>query len=467
VAPFAFEAPRFLNKQIAMAWRPFAFFRRSTDAVYEGNVQAIYNRGTRFSASAHHAEALCWYERALAIDPGYAEAHYGRGAALAELGRHEEALCCFERAFSLRAEFVNAYYGRAVCLTALNRHAEAIACYEQVLARRPDSIDALYGRALCFLASGDLPRGFEGLEYRDRLPHQKSHIMSFSSKAWWGDAPLANQTVLLYLDGGFGDAIQFVRYAPLLANRGARVILRVPAKLLSLMRAQPSVYRVVSEGEPVPGHDFHCPLVRLPLVLGTTLDSVPASRCYLHADAARVLAWRKRLGPQRAPRVGLAWAGSKRNRFYDGRRSIPLKALKSLAELDCELISLQRPIPKADRIAIRDIPSLNLVGESLKDFAEIAAVVENLDLVIAVDSSIAHLAGALGKPVWLLLCYASDWRWLTDRTDSPWYPSAQLFRQATPGDWSGVVADVNAVWRATREWIQQQSLETVECQDHK
>jgi hypothetical protein len=381
----------------------------------------------------------------------YAEAHYGRGVALAELGRHEEALFCFERAFLLRAEFVNAYYGRAVCLTALNRHAEAIACYDQVLARRPDSVDALYGRALCFLASGDLPRGFEGLEYRDRLPHQKSRIMSFSSSAWWGDASLVNQTILLYLDGGFGDAIQFVRYAPLLANRGARVILRVAAKLLSLMCAQPSLYRVVSEGEPVPRHDFHCPLVRLPLVLGTTLDSIPASCCYLRADAARVLAWRKRLGPRRAPRVGLAWAGSKRNRFYNGRRSIPLEALKSLADLDCELISLQRPIPKADRIAIRAMPSLNLMGESLKDFAEIAAVVENLDLVIAVDSSIAHLAGALGKPVWLLLCYAPDWRWMTDRTDSPWYPSVRLFRQSAPGDWSGVVADVKAAWRAMRE----------------
>lgn len=450
-----------------MAWRAFAFFRRSSEALHEGDVGAIYNRGTRFSASARHAEALRWYERALGIDPSYAEAHYGRGAALAELGRHEEAACCFERAFLLRAEFVNAYYGRAVCLTTLNRHAEAIACYDQVLARRPDSVDALYGRGLCFLASGDLPRGFEGVEYRDRLRHQKSRVMSFPSKAWWGDASLANKTILLHLDGGFGDAIQFVRFAPLLAKRGARVILRVPAKLLALMRAEPFVYQAVGEDEPLPQHDFHCPLVRLPLVLGTTLDTIPASRGYLHADAARVLAWRKRLGPQRAPRVGLAWAGSKGNRFYDGRRSIPLEALKSLADFDCELISLQRPIPKADRIAIRAMPSLNLVGESLKDFAEIAAVVENLDLVIAVDSSIAHLAGALGKPVWVLLCYAADWRWLTDRTDSPWYPSAQLFRQNTPGDWSGVVADVKRTWRGMHDRAPRHSLETVECQDHK
>ncbi|HMJ60786.1 MAG TPA: tetratricopeptide repeat-containing glycosyltransferase family protein [Bryobacteraceae bacterium] len=450
-----------------MAWRTLAFFRRSRDSALEGDVPVIYNRGTRFSASARHAEALYWYESALAIDPDYANAHYGCGAALAELGRHEEAACCFERAYSLSAEFVNAYYGRAVCLTALNRHAEAIACYDHVLARRPDCVDALYGRGLCLLASGDLPRGFEGLEYRDRLPHQKSHVMSFPSKAWWGDASLANKTILLHLDGGFGDAIQFVRFAPLLAKRGARVILRVPQKLLALMRAEPFVYQAVSEDEPLPQHDFHCPLVRLPLVLGTTLDTIPASRGYLRADAARVLAWRKRLGPQSAPRVGLAWAGSKFNRTYNGRRSIPFEALRSLADLDCEWISLQSPIPKADRTAIRAMPRLNLLGESLKDFAEIAGVIENLDLVIAVDSSIAHLAGALGKPVWLLLCYTPDWRWLTDRTDSPWYPSARLFRQNTPGDWSSVVADVKRAWRAMPDRVPQHSLETVECQDHK
>jgi tetratricopeptide (TPR) repeat protein len=400
-------------------------------------------------------KALFWYEQALAIDPGYANAHYGCGAALAELGRHEEAACCFERAYSLSAEFVNAYYGRAVCLTALNRHAEAIACYDQVLARRPDRIDALYGRGLCFLASGDLPRGFEGLEYRDRLPHQKIHVISFPSKAWWGDASLANKTILLHLDGGFGDAIQFVRFAPLLAKRGARVIVRVPAKLLALMRAERSIYQVVSDDEPLPPHDFHCPMVRLPLVLGTTLDTIPAPRCYLRADEERVLAWRKLLGPQRAPRVGLSWAGSKSNLTYNGRRSIPLEALRSLADLDCELISLQRPIPKTDRAAIRAMPRLNMVGESLKDFAEIAGVIENLDLVIAVDSSIAHLAGALGKPVWVLLCYAADWRWLTDRADSPWYPSAQLFRQNTPGDWTSVVADVKRAWRAMHDRVPQ------------
>jgi hypothetical protein len=338
----------------------------------------------------------------------------------------------------------------------LNRHAEAIACYDQVLVRRPDRIDALYGRALCFLASGDLPRGFAGLEYRDRLPHQKNHVVSFPSKAWWGDVSLANKTILLYLDGGFGDAIQFVRFVPLLANRGARVILRVPAKLSALLRTETSVYQVVREDEPVPSHDFHCPLIRLPLVFGTTIDTVPASRRYLSADAARVAAWRERLGRQRAPRVGLSWAGSKLNASYNARRSIPLEALRFLADLECELISLQQPIPKADRTAMRAMPRLNLLGESLKDFVEIAAVIENLDLVIAVDSSIAHLAGALGKPVWLLLCYAADWRWLTDRKDSPWYPSIQLFRQTKPGDWNDVVEDVQKAWPAMRSRLQQQ-----------
>lgn len=431
-----------------MAWRTFGLFRRSSDATPEDDVRVIYNRGAWFSALGRHAEALCVYERALAIDPNYADAHYGRGAALAELGRHAEAISCFEHACSLKAEFVNAYYGHAVCLTALNRHAEAIACYDQVLARRPDRIDAIYGRALCFLASGDLPRGFEGLEYRDRLPRQKNYPISFPSKSWRGDSSITNKTILLYLDGGFGDAIQFVRFVPLLANRGARVILRVPAKLFALLRTEPSVYQLVREGEPLPPHDFHCPLISLPLVLGTTIDTIPSSPSYLSADAASVAGWRERLGPQRALRVGLCWAGSNRNASYNARRSIPLEVLRPLADLECELISLQHPIPKADRAAIRAMPRLNLLGESLKDFAEIASVIENLDLVIAVDSAIAHLAGALGKPVWLLLCYAPDWRWLTDRKDSPWYPSARLFRQTRPSEWSDVIADVRNAWPA-------------------
>jgi tetratricopeptide (TPR) repeat protein len=443
-----------------MARSSFPFFRRASGSADTSQAKALYKVGTLFGAWARHQQALECYEGALASDPGYVEAHYGRGTALSALDRFEEAASCFERVPALRPEFLNALYGRAFCLSALNRHTEAIACYDQLLARQPDRADALFGRGVSVLALGDLPRGFQGLEHRKQSRDRKS--WSPPSPAWWGDVPLAGKTILLYPDGGLGDAIQFVRYVPLLMDKGARVILQVPAKLRALMSGAPFTAEVITHGERLPGHDFHCPMIRLPLVLGTTLATIPASRCYLRADAARVAAWGKRLGPRRRPRVGIAWAGSKLNRDYNRRRSVPLEALRPLADLDCELISLQRPVPKHDRAALRAMPRLNRLGESLTDFAEIAAVIENLDVVIAIDSAIAHLAGALGKPVWLLLCYGAEWRWLTDRTDSPWYPTARLFRQTAPGDWDGVVAEVKGAWR---QWLRDQSSGAVNAEE--
>jgi hypothetical protein len=269
------------------------------------------------------------------------------------------------------------------------------------------------------------------------------------STPWRGDESLAGKTILVYSDGGLGDTIQFCRFVPLLAQRGARVILRVQKKLRALlsMSVTPLADRVSAHGELLPGHDFHCSLLRLPMFLGTTLETIPSSRSYLRADATRVAEWSKRLGPRRRPRVGISWAGSKFNSPYNSHRSIPLEALRPLTKLDCELISLQRPIPKDDGAALRVMPGLSRLGESLMDFAEIAALIENLDLVIAVDSAIAHLAGSLGKPVWLLLCYAPDWRWLTHITHSPWYPTARLFRQPAPGAWDGVLTELQGTWR--------------------
>jgi tetratricopeptide (TPR) repeat protein len=432
-----------------MAWRPFRFFRWSRDLSREDNAIAIYNRGTRFSSHGHHEEALEWYERALSLDPAHAESHYGRGAAFAALGRHEEAIRTFEDALALRPNFLSALYGCGVSFAAMNQHAEAIACYDRVLAQEPQHVDALYGRGLCSLAAGDLPRGFAdlfaGRDYREGMKAWERWIVKLSSP-WRGEAPLAGKTILLYSDGGLGDTIQFSRYAPLVAERGARVVLRVPRKVRGLIGVLPLVDRVIAEGERLPKHDFHCSLLRLPLVLRTTLDTIPAVRRYLRADTAPVASWAKRLGPRRKPRVGIAWAGSKFNHPYNARRTIPLNVLQPLADLDCELISLQRPIPREDRAALRAMPRLKRLGESLTDFAEISALIENLDLVISVDSAMAHLAGSLGKPVWVLLSYTPDWRWFIGRTDSPWYPSARLFRQTVPGDWRGVVANVQTAW---------------------
>jgi hypothetical protein len=432
-----------------MASRPFRFLQWSRDLSREDNATAIYNRGTRFSSRGDHRQALACYEKALARESNHADSHYGRGAALAALGRHEEAVCAFQDALSLKPDLLNASYGCAVSLAAMNRHAEAIACYDRVLARQPAHVGALYGRGLCSLVSGDLPRGFAdlfaGMNYPERLARWERWVLRLSPQ-WQGGAPLTGKTILVYSDGGLRDTIQFSRYVPLLAERGARVIFRVPRKVGALMRVLPLVARVISEGDRLPNHYCHCSLLRLPFVLGTTLDTIPAARRYLSADTARIADWAKRLGPRRKPRVGIAWAGSKFNRPYNALRTIPLSVLQPLADLDCELISLQRPIPKEDRPALRAMPGLKRLGESLTDFAEISALIENLDLVISVDSAMAHLAGSLGKPVWELLSYTPDWRWLLNRTDSPWYPSARLFRQTAPGEWKGVVADVQTAW---------------------
>jgi len=445
-----------------MTQRLFGFFRRTSGSEAEREAKSVYNMATALSAWAHHEKALVWYDRALSVDPDHVDAQYGRGASLAALGRHAEAVSCFERAVALRPEFLVAHYGCAASLTALNRHAEAIACYDQVLAREPDHVNANYGRGLCLLALGDLPGGFRGLEYRDRLTHWKKYALRLGSPAWRGDASLAGKTILLYPDGGLGDAIQFVRYVPMLAERGARVVLRVPDKLRSLLGEMPFVDRVIADSERLPPHDFHCPMMSFPLIFGTTLDTIPASRRYLRAGPARVEAWAQRLGPLRRPRVGISWAGSNANREYNGRRSVPLERLRPLADLDCELFSLQRPIPKDDRAALRTMPGLNRLGESLTDFGEIAALIENLDLVIAIDSAIAHLAGSLGKPVWLLLCHATEWRWLTNRADSPWYRTARLFRQTAPGDWDGVIADVQAAWP---QWVRERTSAAVTAEE--
>jgi len=432
----------------------FRFFRRTSDSADRSQASTLYNAGKLFSSWGRHQRALECYEGVIEMDPGHARAHYGRGATLARLRRYGEALSGFEHALALQPDFIDAWFGRAVSLATLNRHAEAVAAWDRLLALQPEHVDANYGRGICFLALGDLTRGFAGLEHRSRLPHSKKHALRFPSPMWRGDSSLAGKTILLYPDGGLGDAIQFVRYIPMLAKRGARVVLRVPKKLRSLLRGMPFVDRVAIDFEPLPPHDFHCPMMSLPQVFGTTIETIPASCPYLRADARRVEAWARRLGPRRRPRVGISWAGNKLHREYNYRRSIPAEALRPLADLDCELISLQRPVPRQDRAALRAMPWMDRLGESLRDFAEIAAVIENLDLVIAIDSAIAHLAGSLGKPVWLLLCHGAEWRWLTGRTDSPWYPTARLFRQTAPGDWPGVVADVKAAWP---QWAREQS----------
>lgn len=419
----------------------FRFLRQSSDPVSKAN--AAHLRGAAWSVFARHKTALSYFDRALSIDPNHTHAHYGRGVTLGRLDRHTEAISCFEHALALQPDFLDAHYAYAVSLIALKQYAEALPHLEKVTAGQPDNINARYTLGICLMALGDLPRGLEGLEYRYQMSawwERKRKPMDLPSQPWRGE-PLAGKTILVYHNEGLGDALQFSRFVPQLAEHGAKVILHAYPKLLELFRGSISAEKFITDLEAPPPHDFHCRLMRLPLNFRTSIDTMPASP-YLHADRGRVADWSRRLGPRRRPRVGISWAGNKWNFPYDDERSVLLEALRPLTDLECDLISLQRPIPRCDRKALRAMPGLMRLGESLTDYADIAAVIENLDLVIAVDSSIAHLAGALGKPVWLMLAHTPDWRWLIEGTTSPWYSNHRLFRQPSPGDWAAVVADV-------------------------
>ena len=378
--------------------------------------------------------------RALMLQPENAEALSNRGAALRMLGRVDDALADYDRALAAAPESPEAHNNRGVALAALNRHREAIDAYTRALTLRPAYDRARFNRALSRLVRGELEQGWNDHESRWTGSEMHRGARSLPGRAWDGREDLRGKTILLYAEQGLGDAIQFARYAPLVRERGARVVLEVHPPLVPLFATLEGVDRVVAMGEPLPPFDLHCALMSLPFASGTRADSIPASIPYLKAPEERLAAWRERLGGGQAVRVGLAWSGSRTLR-NDANRSIALERLAPLAAPGRTLIAVQKDIRDADQPAL-DALRVRTFAAELTDFADTAALVDSLDVIVSVDTAAAHLAGALGKPVWVLLPFSPDWRWLLDRDDSPWYPTARLFRQERIGDWERVIARV-------------------------
>jgi len=418
-----------------------AFLDRALTIEPHGS-DALLCRALALGHLERHDEALACLDQALALAPEHAEALVNRGIALGKLHRRHEALACFERALAIDLECTAALDGCGFALARLRRHPEALACLDRALTIEPGLVQTRYNRGLIRLMTGDLRGGFADFESRWESPALLGHVgLKTAAPLWLGDVPLTGKTILLHHEQGLGDTIQFARFVPLVARCGGHVVFRVPRVLLDLLRTLPGDFDLISEADALPHHDFHCPLMSLPLALGTTLATIPAEIPYFHADAVQMTGWRKHLGPTTRKRIGIVWAG----RQYppiDDLRDMPLESLKPLLDMDADFISLQKDIPKRDRATLNALPALARMGESVTDFADTAALVANLDLVIAVDTSVAHLAAALGKPVWILNRYASCWRWFLDRPDSPWYPSVRLFRQEVFADWGGVVAEV-------------------------
>jgi tetratricopeptide (TPR) repeat protein len=409
-------------------------------ATSPGHAEARANRGVALAALGRHDEALADLDAALAAAP-HPIVSYNRGNALAALGRHAEAVAAYDRTLAAIPDHAAAWSSRGVSLQALNRHADAIASFDRALAVAPDYADAHFNKSLALLAIGDYPRGQAEYEWRWKRSGTENLRHSFSRPFWRGESPLQGKTILLHAEQGLGDTIQFARYIPLLARRGANVILETHVELKPLLSRLDGCRSVIARGEARPAHDVHCPLGSLPLAFKTALASVPAEIPYLAADAARVARWRPRLEAFGGPRVALVWAGNAAH-ANDRNRSLPLSALHALWEGGgARIVSLQRDLRAGDAGLLGSASVLDL-GSELADFDDTAAVLAACSLLVTVDTSVAHLAGALGRPVWLLLPFASDWRWTAASDRSPWYPSARLFRQPQPGDWDSVVARV-------------------------
>jgi tetratricopeptide (TPR) repeat protein len=407
--------------------------------------QAHYNLGNSLYELDRVTESIACNKRAIALKPDYAKAHNNLGDCLCVLGRDKEAIPHFEKAFRLDPTYAHAHYNLGKALQSLNLHRESLARYEQALALDPGLPEAHWNEGLARLVLGDFRAGWKKFEWRWLT---KLRRREFPQPLWLGEENLAGKTILLHAEQGFGDTLQFCRYAPLIRERGAEVILEVPPELAQLLRdslAGPGLAVVARGAGDLPPFDVQCPLMSLPLACGTELETIPSRVPYLTADPARCAQWAAWLedSAPAGPRVGFVWAGNPRkhdphDQRTDAKRSIPLATLGPFFEIGgIAFISLQ----KGEAAAQLTRAGLQILDPSteLHSFADTAALVANLDLVVTVDTSVAHLAGGLGKPVWMLLGFDGGWRWLLDREDSPWYPTMRVFRQPAPHAWQPVI----------------------------
>ena len=423
-------------------------------AVRPDSAEAHGNRSKTLNDLRRSEAALASADRALALKPDYALAHNNRAVALFDLRRLDEAQAACDLAVTLDPTYADALNNRGIILFDLRDLEGAIASYEAALALRPEFPEAHLNRGTSLLSLGDLKQGFEEYRWRWRTRGFKALAENLDCPAWEGE-DLAGKSVLLHGEQGFGDHLQFVRYAPLVAARARRVTVLTEPALARLFRTIPGV-EVVDTPRVEGKFDVHAPLMCLPRVLGTTLETIPADIPYLAADPDEAARWAERLSDCEGLRVGLVWAGDTHpgrpaGAAIDRRRSLRLAQLAPLALAEgVTFVSLQKG-PPADQAASPPAGMCLVdVTSELQDFAATAALIQALDLVIAVDTAVAHLAGSLGKPVWIMSRYEGDWRWLNGREDNPWYPTARVFHQKAAGAWEEVIARVAAALAGRR-----------------
>lgn len=447
-------------------------------ALDSADIAAQFNRATVLRQLERWTDALAGYDGVVALNGALAPAHAGRADSLQQLMRLEEALESYGQAIALSPKDATMHNSRGILLQKMGRFDAALASYNEAVAEEPTSAQVHFNRgtlraelqdlegaladyrkaiaidpkfaeahlnlALTLLKKGDYPSGWAHYEWRWRTTRGPILIdeRTFGQPLWLGKEDIAGRTILLYGEQGLGDSLQFCRFCEIVAEKGAQVILEVPERLASVCATLRGVTKVVSRGEELPEFDFRCPLMSLPLALKTTLETVPADVPYLKSERHRVTAWQERLGEKAKPWIGLTWSGSIGSRTF-GARSYSLAQLIPHLPPEFDYFCLQIEVTEADQQTLFEYPVIRQFDAELLDFSGTAALFECLDVVVTADTSIAHLSGAMGKPTWVLIPYNGDWRWLSEREDTPWYPSVRLFRQKSRGDWDTVFQRLN------------------------
>lgn len=406
--------------------------------------EAHNNLGNALAQLGRHDEAEICYQKALRHNPDYPEAHNNLGNCLADASRLAEAVACYRQALRIKPDYAEAFNNLGVTLVKQYKHSEAYDCYVNALRLKPDYADAHLNRALAWLQTGNFEQGWKEYEWRWRVRETTRPALTVPE---WNGEPLRGRSILLYAEQGLGDTLQFIRYAALVKQRGAVVIFESQPQLVPFLSRCSGIDLILPKGRTLPEFQTHCALLSAPRVLGTTPERVPADVPYLYADPALVAQWRRRLSRIHGFRIGVNWQGNPRYKG-DRHRSFPLTEFAALAAVPgVRLISLQKHVGSHQLEEIAEKFEVIALKEPFDSaggaFADTAAVMMNLDLVITSDTSIAHLAGGLGVTTWVPLPWSADWRWMEQRTDSPWYPTMRLFRQTDPGDWSSVFARIS------------------------
>ena len=405
------------------------------------NTLLLTNLGTIAFQRGRLEDGVRIIGKSLKINPNQPNALNNRGNALQDLKRLDEALASYDHAISLNPDYAEAYYNRGNALQDLKRLDEALASYDRAIALNPNYAKAYWNKSLLKILIGEYLEGWKLYEWRWKKEPQINSLRAYHQPLWLGDESIFHKTLLIYPEQGFGDYIQCIRYAALVEQLGAKVILEVPSELMTLCSTLKGQPILIENGKPLPSFDYHCPVMSLPLALKTTVETVPAQIPYLYADDQRKKRWNEKLGNKTVTRIGLVWSGSTTHK-NDHNRSLLLNQLTSLLVLPVEFHSLQKEIREIDVNTLTDFPKIHQHQDDLRDFSDTAALIDEMDLVISVDTAVAHLSGAMGKKTFIVLPYSPDYRWMLDRADSPWYPTATLFRQPSVGDWDSVISEI-------------------------